>query len=193
VAASVLLRAGVGVNAETSLWVYFLSPVATLCGVVVGFFLAKVQGRSQTRYVKSAEYITRLRKLLLDVRWAFEVLPEYEHESDDEIGETAALVGERVMKLVSFYETYVPWLPQRTRDSLEQGLILTVFELGLPFVREEDEPLMSREKFNRLLEQLKNTNFVALADELDNEVEHLVGTLPWRQRFSRVLRRFSVS
>jgi uncharacterized UPF0160 family protein len=97
------------------------------------------------------------------------------------------------MKLVSFYETYVPWLPQRTRDSLEQGLILTVFELGLPFIREEDEPLMSREKFNRLLEQLKNTNFVALADELDNEVEHLVGTLPWRQRFSRVLRRFSVS
>jgi hypothetical protein len=189
VAASVLLRAGVGVNAETSLWVYFLSPVATLCGVVVGFFLAKVQGRSQTRYVKSAEYITRLRKLLLDVRWAFEVLPEYEHESDDEIGETAALVGERVMKLVSFYETYVPWLPQRTRDSLEQGLILTVFELGLPFIREEDEPLMSREKFNRLLEQLKNTNFVALADELDNEVEHLVGTLPWRQRFSRVRRR----
>ena len=176
-------------NAETSLWVYFLSPVATLCGVVVGFFLAKVQGRSQTRYVKSAEYITRLRKLLLDVRWAFQVLPEYEHESDDEIGETAALVGERVMKLVSYYETYVPWLPQRTRDSLEQGLILTVFELGLPFIREEGEPLMSREKFNRLLEQLKNTNFVALADELDNEVEYLVGTLPWRQRFSRVRRR----
>ena len=63
--------------------------MATLYSVLVGFFLAKVQGGSQNRYVKSAEYITKLRRVLLNVRWAFEVLHEYEHESADEISETA--------------------------------------------------------------------------------------------------------
>jgi hypothetical protein len=106
VAASVFLRTGV--NAKTSLSVYSLTPIATLYGVLVGFFLTKVQGRSQTRYVKSAEYITKLRRFLLNVRWAFEVLHEYEHESADEIGETADEVGDRVIKLVSYYETYSP-------------------------------------------------------------------------------------
>ena len=48
---------------------------------------------------------------------------------------------------------------------------------------------MSREDFNKLLEQLANTDFEGLTDELDKEVEHLVGTLPWRQRLSRALQR----
>jgi hypothetical protein len=68
--------------------------------------MAKLQGRSQTRYVKSAEYITKLRRFLLNARWAFEVLHEYEHESADEIGETADEVSDRVIKLMSYYETY---------------------------------------------------------------------------------------
>jgi len=61
--------------------------------------------------------------------------------------------------------------------------------MGLPFIREEDESPVSREDFNKLLEQLANTDFEGLTDELDKEVEHLVGTLPWRQRLSRALQR----
>jgi hypothetical protein len=56
-------------------------------------------------------------------------------------------------------------------------------------IREEDEPLMSREEFNELLEQLKDTDLEALTDELDKEVENLIGTLPRLQRFSRSLSR----
>jgi len=170
------------VSAETSLWVYFLSPAATLVGVVVGFFLAGVQGRSQARYIKSAEYITRLRKLLLDVQGAFDVLPEYEKESDEEIAGTAAILGECVLELRDYYDTYKPWLPKRTRDSLEPGLILVLYEMGLHLIREEDEPPVSREEFNKLLDQLTNTDFEGLADELDKEVEHLIGTRSWWQR-----------
>jgi hypothetical protein len=35
---------------------------------------------------------------------------------------------------------------------------------------------MSREEFNELLEQLKDTDLEALTDELDKEVENLIGT-----------------
>jgi hypothetical protein len=96
------------VSNQTSLWVYFLSPVAILCAVVFTYLLGRVQGRAQTRYLKSAEHITELRKLLLDVRWAFEVLPDFEEESDEEIAGTAALVGDRVIKLIDYHETYRP-------------------------------------------------------------------------------------
>ena len=168
---------------ETSLWVYFLSPVAILGAVVFTFLLGRIQGRAQTRYIKSAEYITQLRKLLLELRWNFEVLPEFEQETDDEIAVTAEVLGERVIKLVKYYETYKPWLPRRTKDRLEPGLILTIYEMGLPLMREEDEPPVSREEFIKLLAPLKDIDFVGLADKLDKEVEHLVGTLPWWQRW----------
>ena len=87
-----------------------------------------------------------------------------------------------VPKLRDYYDTYKPWLPKRTRDSLEPGLILVLYEMGLHLIREEDEPPVSREEFNKLLDQLTNTDFEGLADELDKEVEHLIGTRSWWQR-----------
>jgi len=143
--------------------VSFLSPVAILAAVVFTYLLGRVQGRAQTRYIKSAEYLTQVRKLLLDLRWAFETLPEFVQENDDEIAEAADDIGRRWMRLVSYYETYEPWLPRRTTDSLEPGLILAVYERGLPLIREEDEPPLSREELIEQLEQIKKTDFDSLA------------------------------
>jgi hypothetical protein len=145
-------------SSQIPLWVYFMAPGATLTGVILGFWLSGVQGRSQARYAKTAEYLTELREHLLEIRWSLDVLPQFEHEITDEVEGVSEILADKVIEMLNYYEAHKPWFPCHTRDRLEPGLIVEALEMGLSLIREEGEDPVSLEDFNTLLNKLKETN-----------------------------------
>lgn len=163
----------------TPVWIYLLGPAATLVGIVVAFLLGRVQGRSQTRYVKSAEILTELRRIVLEIEMYLVHYPEEPDEGKVILGEK---IKDHELELVRYLQTYALWLPRPTRDKVDA--VLREFMRAYT----DADSLDAKE----LTERLR-----ALMSELAVETERLLGTgppwwKPWLLTHSGRLKRYSV-
>lgn len=55
----------------SSPFLYLVGPLATLIAVVLAYALGRMQDRSQTRFNKSTEIVTDLRRQILSLKWHY--------------------------------------------------------------------------------------------------------------------------
>lgn len=145
---------------ETPLWVSLLSPIVTLVGIVIAFLLGRVQGRAQTRYVKAAEVLIELRRIVLETKMYVVQRPEEDAEGKAILNKK---IEEHEAELVRHVETHALWLPRPVRDRI----VDIAREFGRAY--EETETPDTQEL---------TTTLHTLIAELTVEIERLLGTGP---------------
>jgi hypothetical protein len=91
-------------SADTPIWVDLLSPVVPLVGIVIAFLFGQVQGRSQARYVRTAEILIELRRHMLEIEACATSLPAFEH-SEEGLAEILEEMFKHQAELVRYVET----------------------------------------------------------------------------------------
>lgn len=170
---------------STPLWIDLLGPVSTLAGIVVAFLFGRVQGRTQTRYVKAAEILTELRRLVLEIEMHALQIPKETTEEDKAV--LLEAMFEEQVALMRHLETHALWLPRPVRDRVDSVL--------REFTRTADSQRPDDVGENFDAEDL-DTRLRSLFVELAVETERLLGTgppwwKPWLLTRKGRLRRYT--
>ncbi len=152
---------------------YLVGPLATLIAVVLAYALGRRQGRSQTRFNKSAEIVTDLRRQILSLKW------HYRRWVKDPSDETSYEVVAVLHGLVEAYKAGLPWLEPRTVEKLEP-LISTLryeglYHYGILKTASEEVQHIRNEASDGLRKWVEN-DLDPLVDDLEDEARRLIGT-----------------
>jgi hypothetical protein len=167
--------------------VSLLSPVATIVGVVAAFFFGRLQGRIQSRYTKSAEIVTELRRCVLEIQSELEALANA--ASSPERPKKANSIVNKVSSFGFYYETHEPWLTRKLRDKATP-IVHELYAQTYGLLRDEGpQDAASTLQFVANLRRIKNSNLQQLLDDFTEETERLLGTAPpwWRRCKSKQL------
>lgn len=158
-----------------------LSPLATIVGVVAAFFFGRLQGRSQSRYTKSAEIVTELRRCVLKIQSELEALPD--SASSPERPQKSTALVKMVSNFGFYYETHEPWLTRGLRDKAAP-IVQELYGQTHNLVRDEGpQDAASTLQFVGNLRLIDNAKLQQLLDDFTEETERLLGTAPpWGRR-----------
>jgi hypothetical protein len=177
----------------TPVWLGVLNPMVTLVGVVIAFLFGQVQGRSQARYVRSAEVLIELRRLVLEIEACATSLPEFEH-SEEGSAKILEEMFKREAELVRYVETHELWLSRPVRDKVGSVMAQVILfanrgvpreRLGLP---EPQKPLrlpepLEAEAAELALEEQLHSLVIELAVETERLLEQFSKRMvPWLRR-----------
>ncbi len=161
---------------------YLIGPFATLIAVVLAYALGRAQGRSQTRFDKSAEMVTDLRGQILSLKWY------YRRWVKDPSDETSFEVMRALKTLVEGYKTGLPWFEPRTAEKLEPLISAMRYEglyhYGI-LMTAGQEVQHIRDKATEELRKWVERDLDPLVDDLEDEVRRLIGTRKAWERYRK--------
>jgi hypothetical protein len=161
---------------------YLVSPLATLIAVVLAYIFGRSQGRSQTRYEKSGEIVTDLRRRILSLKWHYR---RWVNEPSDETSHEVVGV---LYELVRAYEEGMPWLEPHTIEKLQPLISAMRYEglyhYGILKTAGEEVQRIRDEATAGLRKWVEN-DLDPLVDDLESEVRRLIGTKRVWDRYRR--------